>query len=103
MPPRPPTSTLFPYTTLFRSQPERDAGIPRVDQAPLTFDEDDVGVLRRLEHQPFRRTGDEVGHHRDSPPSDEDARLPGGDEPHALAALDPGVPQLALRGHLPDV
>src|SRR5256885_11928793 len=29
---RPPRSTLFPYTTLFRSQDQRDQGGPRSDQ-----------------------------------------------------------------------
>src|SRR2546427_6803971 len=42
---RPPRSTLFPYTTLFRSRPDRRAGgrarergagrVPRLDRAPL--------------------------------------------------------------------
>src|ERR1700716_1839471 len=31
-------------------QPECDAGVARVNQAPLPFNENDVGVLGRLEH-----------------------------------------------------
>src|SRR5437762_10086977 len=36
---RPPISTLFPYTTLFRSEGERDAG-------DASADDDDVGGAR---------------------------------------------------------
>src|SRR5207247_9762913 len=32
--PRPPTSTLFPYTTLFRSQPRASAGPPSGKKRP---------------------------------------------------------------------
>ena len=87
-------------------QAQGDAGIPRMNQAPLPFHEDDVGVLRRLEHQPFRRPGDEVGHHGvhgDPPAFDEDPGLPGGDEAGAMPPLDQRVPQLDLGGHLADV
>src|SRR3712207_8228264 len=40
---RPPRSTLFPYTTLFRSVGSSLAGL-QVDQSPLRY----VGKLRRL-------------------------------------------------------
>src|SRR2546422_10265444 len=136
---RPPRSTLFPYTTLFRSrvetdaehlggpdgrgralvdldqlgerwdadpglppviipdeiarglvaqdqpvgagavqQAERDAGVAGVNEAALPFEQDDVGVLRALEHELLRRAGAEIRHdriHADAPPLDENPRL----------------------------
>src|SRR5438105_4185368 len=66
-----------------------------MNQAPLPFHENDSGVLRRLEHQPFGRPGDEVGHHGvhgDPPAFNEDPRLPGGDEARASPSLDQRVP-----------
>src|SRR2546422_5779637 len=43
---RPPRSTLFPYTTLFRSEDKaHDAPLP---SSVLAFEEDRVAVLRRL-------------------------------------------------------
>src|SRR5688572_32462733 len=55
---RPPRSTLFPYTTLFRSGDEIDEGVERVlEQPPLqhdVFEQEDVldadGELRSEEH-----------------------------------------------------
>src|SRR5690348_17785919 len=46
--PRPPSSTLFPYTTLFRSSPAADADRPAV-------------------HQPIDVAGGEVGPRQDVP------------------------------------
>src|SRR5688572_32552625 len=40
---RPPRSTLFPYTTLFRSEPNTPAGCP-VDTHGVTLDRDGDGV-----------------------------------------------------------
>src|SRR3712207_7509671 len=40
---RPPRSTLFPYTTLFRSRPEAAQRLPVAD-AQQRDDEEDVGV-----------------------------------------------------------
>src|SRR2546427_4201007 len=53
---RPPRSTLFPYTTLFRSQPARDGVIDdaqlllgeQADEVALGFDE--AGNMRSEEH-----------------------------------------------------
>src|SRR5256885_8891501 len=45
---RPPRSTLFPYTTLFRSERERQLGVPLVELAEL-FASSDV-VSRSEEH-----------------------------------------------------
>src|SRR5256884_895390 len=87
-------------------QPQGDAGVARVNKAALPLHENDIGVLGRFEHQPFRRPGDEVGHHgihRDAPPFDEDPRLSGGDEARASPSLDERVPQLHLGRHLADV
>src|SRR5882672_12593880 len=48
---RPPRSTLFPYTTLFRSWPQRE--LADVDDAGLQeshrLEDDDVGLDRRIE------------------------------------------------------
>src|SRR3712207_7794320 len=52
---RPPRSTLFPYTTLFRSVVERALGV-HPDAVPL----DHLGGEHPLEH---RRVGDEGPHH----------------------------------------
>src|SRR6266542_4291763 len=87
-------------------QAERDAGIPRVNQAALAFDEHDVVVLRALEDELLRGTGDEIRHdrvHGDAPPLDEDPRLPRRHETRAVAALHQRVAQLELRRHLADV
>src|SRR3989449_11490855 len=51
---RPPRSTLFPYTTLFRSRLERRAGAPRVREARNARN---PGVA----HAPLRRAGELVG------------------------------------------
>src|SRR2546429_4411476 len=45
---RPPRSTLFPYTTLFRSQPEGEAAERCVDSQPQRF-------ARHKENWPLRR------------------------------------------------
>src|SRR3712207_8218748 len=45
---RPPRSTLFPYTTLFRSEPQARAGTPAVAiVGPVELLEDARGVARR--------------------------------------------------------
>src|SRR3712207_8608019 len=46
---RPPRSTLFPYTTLFRSDDEVDARevLERADVAPLAADDAALHVVRR--------------------------------------------------------
>ena len=87
-------------------QAERDAGIPRVNQAALAFDEHDVVVLRALEDELLRGAGDEIRHDRvycDAPPFDEDPRLPRRHKTRAVAALHERVAQLELRRHLADV
>src|SRR2546429_7947532 len=50
---RPPKSTLFPYTTLFRSRP---AG-KRPANARLDVVRRDAGIQRRQHHLPGRRVG----------------------------------------------
>src|SRR3712207_7839663 len=58
---RPPRSTLFPYTTLFRSHEDRHARIATGGETALA-----VELARRLDvgdlaHQPVRRRHDEAG------------------------------------------
>src|SRR2546426_7697842 len=51
---RPPRSTLFPYTTLFRSRLTRDDGL-------LLFETDDLlGLGRMADHVKSAREGDRV-------------------------------------------
>src|SRR5436189_4037076 len=52
---RPPTSTLFPYTTLFRSRAPQDPGAGERTLPPL---------LRRVPVVPDRHRPDVGGHHR---------------------------------------
>src|SRR2546422_4432518 len=68
---RPPRSTLFPYTTLFRSGPAERAGRARAD-APGAADSElgrDVERERRQVHVPGRHR--HVGHRRVQPRSEE--------------------------------
>src|SRR2546422_8620726 len=51
---RPPRSTLFPYTTLFRSRPE-----PRACQHAI--DQPEIGVVHPLPHQSHRNHRGSVG------------------------------------------
>src|SRR5687768_17625355 len=69
MPLRPPTSTLFPYTTLFRSLPTRGSvvgreedQIPGADQLPADLDPglDRERARRRAVGLPERRQAEEV-------------------------------------------
>src|SRR5262245_65134191 len=46
--PRPPTSTLFPYTTLFRSEPEDDAADGYLEQAEQHSGADAGGEEREI-------------------------------------------------------
>src|SRR5438270_538321 len=77
-------------------QPEGDARVPRVNEAPLALDQHDVGVHGALEHELLGGAGHEIGHDRvdgDPPAFDEDPRLTGGHEPrqhapHGLARGD---------------
>src|SRR5258707_4513334 len=58
---RPPRSTLFPYTTLFRSGPDRRRGIRRLQQGPHRPPQRrlPVGIGRRRDvFGPRRREGD---------------------------------------------
>src|SRR5437660_3839685 len=87
-------------------QPEGDARVPRVNEAPLALDQHDVGVHGALEHELLGGAGHEIGHDRvdgDPPAFDEDPRLTGGHEPRPHAAPYQLIAQLELCRHLPDV
>src|SRR2546430_8299478 len=62
---RPPRSTLFPYTTLFRSAGVRDLADPGRRQAPPLRDgQDEVDLLRRDDqHHPFLGLADRSEEH----------------------------------------
>src|SRR3712207_8857846 len=52
---RPPRSTLFPYTTLFRSRQDEGAGVLQREQRPGSDERDNPGVPPRapsLEREP---------------------------------------------------
>src|SRR3712207_8916546 len=51
---RPPRSTLFPYTTLFRSAVEVAAREPRAAHVQLARDADGRGLRARVEHVGLR-------------------------------------------------
>src|SRR3712207_8901261 len=89
---RPPRSTLFPYTTLFRSQ------------GALALDQDEVGrIFGRLEHELLGGPGDKVrdhGVHAQAPPRDDNAGLARWDEPGREALLHGGSLYLQRRRHL---
>src|SRR5437879_13821651 len=54
---RPPRSTLFPYTTLFRSNPTRDV----VEEIAVVGDDQDrAGILPQVAFQPRYRFGVEM-------------------------------------------
>src|ERR1035441_10972961 len=59
---RPPRSTLFPYTTLFRSPDDDHATVPagRVDVGRPRTDrnDEDLGIVEKLGGEPERRSGD---------------------------------------------
>src|ERR1051325_5731200 len=77
-----------------------------VHQTALAFDENDIGVLRRLEDELLCGTRDEVGDdgvHRRAPSFDEDPGLPGGDEARLVTPANQRVPDLEHGGHLADV
>src|SRR5205823_1936256 len=77
-----------------------------MNEAPLSFHQDDVVIFRALEHELFGGAGDEVGDHsidRDAPALDENSCLASRDEARLMAALDERVPQLQLRGNLADI
>src|SRR3546814_13917008 len=48
------TDTLFPYTTLFRSQQARDQGMATVISAPTTVTEDGFEVTQRASIQVYQ-------------------------------------------------
>ena len=45
---RPPRSTLFPYTTLFRSIPEEEAKKPEVSTVACAFVEHVLGIIQKF-------------------------------------------------------
>src|SRR3712207_7206357 len=61
---RPPRSTLFPYTTLFRSVGREPPARGQRHEAVIALD--DVAVGRRAAHQPLARGEDAVGQRRRS-------------------------------------
>src|SRR5437773_7492403 len=54
---RPPSSTLFPYTTLFRSKTEPRAGLPFGPFDPLTHRTFEIGLRAWVEAQTGLRVG----------------------------------------------
>src|SRR3712207_9120721 len=60
---RPPRSTLFPYTTLFRSDEEEDERVPAVREREVDVDEGDVDV--RAEVALVRQPSDDSGDQRE--------------------------------------
>src|SRR5947208_10670138 len=44
---RPPSSTLFPYTTLFRSLLGDGAALRGLDRSQVLIEQEDLGVVRR--------------------------------------------------------
>src|SRR2546427_8622337 len=49
---RPPRSTLFPYTTLFRSRRRQEAAVPDLGRVHARLGGVDIGDLRRHQRQP---------------------------------------------------
>src|SRR3712207_8280962 len=59
---RPPRSTLFPYTTLFRSAVLRAAGFEVALLLPLVFGDRAMGVLALQRRRPVPFTASEIEH-----------------------------------------
>src|SRR5207249_5523351 len=83
--PRPPTSTLFPYTTLFRSRGARAGGAgARADAAP-----DDPGCVPLLGRHGGQEDRRALGRGEGTRGAREDARPAGGAPVHGRADQPP--------------
>src|SRR5260221_9330982 len=91
---RPPRSTLFPYTTLFRSLAARAAALPRLDRLARRERALPQGRTAALERQARRADGIVAGDLRRDVPADDDQ--PAADPGEQGAALRPGAQAVPL-------
>src|SRR3712207_4317321 len=87
---RPPRSTLFPYTTLFRSRRDVVLGVPGAEEH-----QGDGGDLARATlHKPIYALGDRGPRELHEATFDRQSRVPRPDQSHELVEL-PRTPRIA--------